>query len=308
MARIGIVFPGQGAQSPGMGQALYEKSAAARRLLDLFEKLRPGTLRQCFSGSVEELARTLNTQPCLFAVEAACAAALSAAGIRAESAAGFSLGEITALACSGAVDFEAGFRLVCRRAELMDAAAGESDAAMAAVLKLSREQVERLCRGFEHVWPVNYNCPGQITVSGLSAELDDFSREVRLSGGLAKRLKVSGAFHSPLMESAAQEFLPALEMTAMSAPELELYSNLTAEPYSGNPAEMRTLLSRQICSPVRWQETVEHMAARGIDTFIEAGPGGTLSGLIRRILPQARILSVYDSESLFEALEVLEHA
>lgn len=308
MARIALVFPGQGAQAPGMGLALYEKSAAAREVFDRAEALRPGTKRQCFEGTAEELTRTVNTQPCLWAVETACAAALTEAGVRAEAAAGFSLGEITALGYSGAAGFDTAFRLVCRRAELMDEAAGEADAAMAAVLKLTDERVESLCLGFEHVWPVNYNCPGQVTVSGLSDELDGFISEVKLSGGIAKRLKVSGAFHSPLMEDAARRFAPELEGAELRSPEKRLYSNLTAEPYSGDAGEMRSLLSRQICSPVRWQRIVENMASSGIDTFIEAGHGKTLSGLIKRTLPEARILSVSDPDSLAETLEVLKNA
>lgn len=302
MAGIAIVFPGQGTQESGMGVSLGKASKAARSVFERVDVLRPGTSEQCFHGTPEELMLTVNTQPCMWAVEMAAAAALAEAGVEASAVAGFSLGEIAALTFSKAVSFESGFELVCRRAALMNLAASGVNAAMAAVLKLDAETVDRLCRDFEHVWPVNYNCPGQVTVSGLREELDRFIPAVKASGGIAKLLKVSGAFHSPLMAEAAEKFGKELRRHTLAVPLVPLYSNYTGHLYQDNAKE---LLTRQICSPVRWQTIIENMAAGGIDTFIEAGPGKTLSGLIKRTLPNVRILSVSDEETLRETLEAL---
>ncbi len=305
MARIGIVFAGQGTQAPGMGKALSAASPAAAEVFEKVDMLRPGTKALCFEGPAEELDRTKNTQPCLWAVEMAAVAALAEAGLKKEDtlAAGFSLGEIAALTYAGAADFETGFQLVCHRAELMEAAAVKEDATMAAVLKLDATAVEKLCEGFAHVWPVNYNCPGQIAVAGLRSELEPFSNAVKEAGGRARILRVAGGFHSPLMEEASAGFAEVLKDVALRKPEIPLYSNFTGLPYEG---EMKELLCKQICSPVRWQAIVEHMTAQGVDTFVEVGPGKTLSGLIGRTAPEARTLQVSDGETLAEALEELK--
>ena len=303
MARIAFVFAGQGAQAPGMGRSLAEASPAAAEVFRRVDALRPGTSAQCFEGTQEELMDTVNTQPCLWAVELAAAAALTEAGVQAEAAAGFSLGELAALRYANAVDFETGFTLVCRRAELMAAAANGLPSFMAAVLKLDAAAVERVCEAFDKVWPVNYNCPGQVAVAGEAAAQEAYAQAVREAGGRARMLKVSGAFHSPLMAAAAEGFGPALAGAALHAPRCTLYSNCTGLPYA--KGEMKALLQRQICSPVRWQSEVEHMVRSGIDTFVELGPGKTLCGLIARIAPEARTLHVEDAASLAETKEAL---
>lgn len=304
MARIGIVFAGQGTQAPGMGKSLCEASKAAAEVFERVEGLRPGTKELCFEGPAEELNRTKNTQPCLWAVEMAAVEALKEAGLKAEDtvAAGFSLGEIAALTYAGAADFESGFELVCRRAELMEAAAVKEDATMAAVLKLDAPTVEKICENYEHIWPVNYNCPGQIAVAGLKTELASFADEVKEAGGRARILNVAGAFHSPMMKEASDGFFPVVEAAGLKTPGIPLYSNFTGVPYEG---DMTELLCKQICSPVRWQAIVEHMAAQGVDTFVEVGPGKTLSGLIGRTIPEARTLQVSDKDTLAETLEAL---
>ena len=179
MGKIAFVFAGQGAQFPGMGQELAQCSPAAAKIFAELDALRPGTSQQCFAGTEEELKETKNTQPCMFAVELASAAALAEGGLRADMTAGFSLGEIAALTYSGAVDLATGFHLVCRRGELMQEAAEAQPTAMAAVLKLSNEDVEKVCAQFDQVYPVNYNCPGQVSVACAKEQLAPFSAAVK---------------------------------------------------------------------------------------------------------------------------------
>ncbi len=300
MPKVAFVFPGQGAQYRGMGRDLFLNSTEAAEVFRRIDAIRPGTSAQCFDGSEEELARTDNTQPCLFAVELAAAAALTAAGIMPEMTAGFSLGEIAALTYSGGVSLEDGFRLVTLRGRLMREDAEKSEGAMAAVLKLEAEAVESLCSKYPHVYPVNYNCPGQISVSGLKEELETFVSDVKAAGGRAVMLRVRGGFHSPLMLEAAESFGEALKQAAFKKPAITLYSDYTALPYSD---DFVGLLSRQISGPVRWQALIENMIREGIDTFIEAGPGKTLCGLISKINGSVRTLHAEDMISLEETVK-----
>lgn len=300
MGLTAFVFPGQGAQYPGMGKELAEASPAAAKIFRLAEALRPGTTQTCFEGTEEELKQTNITQPCLFTVELAAAAALHEAGIKADLAAGFSLGELAAISYGAVVDFSTSFQLVCRRGALMDAAAKEQNTAMAAVVKLSNEAVEALCAQFDGVYPVNYNCPGQVTVAMKAERLAPFSAAVKEAKGRALPLKVSGGFHSPFMAGAAEAFAETLEAAELKAPAIPVYSNVTGAPYEG---DMKTLLAKQICSPVRWEDTIRHMIASGADTFIEVGPGNVLQGLIRKIDPNVRVFGVSDKESLEKTIE-----
>lgn len=300
MGKIAFVFAGQGAQHPGMGQELAQCSLAAAKIFQQVDALRPGTSQQCFSGTEEELKETKNTQPCMFAVELAAAAALAEGGVKADMAAGFSLGEIGALTYTGAVDFATGFHLVCRRGELMQAAAEEQPTAMAAVLKLSNEAVEQVCAQFDQVYPVNYNCPGQVSVACVKEQLAPFSAAVKAAGGRALPLKVRGGFHSPFMASAAQGFAQVLADCQVGQPEIPLYSNFTGQVYAGDP---KALLSQQIASPVRWETIVRNMIAAGADTFVELGPGQTLCGLIGKIDKTVKTYPLGTKEDLAKVLE-----
>lgn len=302
MGKIAFVFSGQGAQYPGMGQSLWEASPAAKAVFELADGLRPGTSQQCFSGTAEELSITRNTQPCLYCVDLAAARALEEKGIKADFAAGFSLGEVAAATFSGVFTDRAGFEFVCRRAEAMQKAAEENPGSMAAVLKLTNEQVEDLCKKFTQVWPVNYNCPGQLVVAGEAGQLKDFQELVKAAGGRAAPLAVSGGFHSPFMESAAAELDEYLAGVETSEPRLPLYANFTAKPYGNNARE---LLTNQVKSPVRWQETIDALTAEGVDTFFECGPGKTLCGLIKKTVKTARTFQVQDAETLDAALAEL---
>lgn len=299
MGKIAFVFSGQGAQYPGMGQSLCEASPAAGAVFSLADELRPGTSGQCFSGTAEELSITKNTQPCLYCVDLAAARALEERGVRADYAAGFSLGEVAAATFAGVFTDRDGFDFVCRRAEAMQKAAENNPGSMAAVLKLTNEQVEALCGRFDRVWPVNYNCPGQLVVAGEAGQLQELGALVKAEGGRFAPLAVSGGFHSPFMESAARELEAVLAGMELHKPRLPLFANYTARPYGDDGKD---LLTRQVMNPVRWQETVERLAGEGVDTFFECGPGKTLCGLIKKTVKTARVFQVQDAGTLEAAL------
>lgn len=291
MGRIAFVFSGQGDQFPGMGKDLYEQYPMARDVFDMCDAIRPGTSAQCFDGTDEALRETKNTQPCLFAMELAAASVLTQNGIKPEAVAGFSLGEVVAAAFSGFVDRATGFRLVCRRGELMQSAAEAQDTSMAAVVKLDNETVKELCAKYSAVYPVNFNCPGQVSVAGLTREMADFSADVKAAGGRALPIKVRGGFHSPFMNEVSARFAKELSKVAFHKSDVVLYSNKTAKPYGENVAE---LLSEQIKSPVLWEETIRNMIRSGMDTFIEIGPGKTLMNMIKKINAEVKVYSVSD--------------
>ena len=298
MGKIAFVFSGQGDQYPGMGKELAEKYAAAEAVYAACDALRPGTSAQCFEGTEEELKETRNTQPCLFATELAAASVLMDEGITPDAVAGFSLGEVAAATVSGMFDLKTGFRLVCRRGELMQREADKFDTFMAAVVKLTPEAVEGICSRYPEVYPVNFNCPGQVTVSGLGAQMAGFLEDVKAAGGRAIPLKVKGAFHSPFMREAAKAFAEELALAEFRERKITLYSNLTAEPYTASAAG---LLSGQICSPVQWEKIIRNMIADGVDTFIEIGPGKTLCNMIRRIDDGVRTANVTEYLAEVEA-------
>ena len=303
MGKVAFVFSGQGAQYSGMGSSLYEVSAAARKVFDAAETIRPGTIRQCFEGATEELSITRNTQPCLFCVDLAAAEALREAGVQPDMAAGFSLGEVAAVTFGGLLSVEEGFALVAKRGEYMQAAAEKADTAMAAVLKLPNEKVEALCGEHPQVYPVNYNCPGQLVVAGLKSSMEGFSTAAAANGGRTVPLNVSGGFHSPFMAEAAEQLGNVLQNVKFCEPDIPVFANYDTQPYTAETAG--DLLKKQVCSPVRWQQTVEKMIEEGVDTFIEVGAGKTLCGLIKKTNRNVKAYNVENAETLNAVLTAL---
>ncbi len=299
MGKVALVFSGQGAQYTGMGKEICENSKAAKAVFDMADSLREGTSAQCFTADAKELSVTVNTQPCVFTVDLAVARAVAEKGIKIDCVSGFSLGEIAALAFSGMLSDEEAFKLVCKRGELMDKAAKANPGAMLAVMKLSSEEIEKICWEFEDTYPVNYNSPAQTVVATKEDNVDKLIEAFSNVKGRAKRLAVSGAFHSPFMSEAAEGLMEYMSDVDFNAPEIPVYSNYTAKPYEG---DFKALVKAQVENPVRWQTIVENMAEDGVDTIIEVGVGKTLTGLVKRINGDIKAVKVENLSDL-EALD-----
>ncbi len=284
-----------------MGEAFYSESASVRALYDAAEALRPNTRGMSFHGTEEDLKKTENTQPCLYLADLAAALALADAGIHADAVAGFSLGELPALAYAGAFGdgFMTGFSVTAKRGALMGAVSS-GDTAMTAVLKLTNDAVETICASYAHITPVNYNAPGQLVISGDKAELALAAEDIKAAGGRAIPLAVGGAFHSPYMDDAAAAFSAYLAGISCTAPRIPVYANTTAMPYMG---DIRETLSLQMNHPVLWEQTVRRMAEDGVTAFIECGVGNTLVKLIQKIVPH---IPAYKAETPADIAHIKE--
>lgn len=279
------VFPGQGAQFTGMGKDLYDQSPLAH---DLFEKANEilgfRITDIMFTGSAEDLRQTRVTQPAIFLHSVLLAKTLGP-DFKPEMVAGHSLGEFSALVATGALSFEDGLRLVYQRALAMQKACEARPSTMAAVLGLPDETIEEICAGItdEVVVPANYNCPGQVVISGSNEGIDLACEKLTAAGAKrALKLSVGGAFHSPLMEPARLELAAAIEKTPFTEPVCPIYQNVNAKPQT-DPNVIKANLVDQLTSPVRWTQSVMAMVADGCDSFTELGPGAVLQGLIKKI-------------------------
>ncbi|MEA2062784.1 MAG: ACP S-malonyltransferase [Gemmatimonadota bacterium] len=283
--KTAAVFPGQGSQFVGMGRDLYEKYESVRVLFERAAGILGFDLAsRCFEGPADELNQTRVTQPAIFVHSVAVYELLRDRGFKADIVAGHSLGEYSALVATGCLDFEEGLRLVGRRGSLMQEAGSQAPGTMAAVIGLQGSSLEELCDQDPGVAVVaNTNCPGQVVISGEVEAVERVMQSAKGAGAkIAKKLKVSGAFHSPLMEQARQDMKSALAEAAFISGNIPVVANVTAEPET-DPEKVRDLLERQITGPVRWQQSVERMAALGVQRYLELGPGNVLTGLMRRI-------------------------
>ena len=285
-----ILCPGQGAQVVGMGKALYESSAAAKEILDRADRVLGFSLTDaCFNGPEERLNQTDVSQPALYTVGVASFAAAKEKGAIDPASiaghAGLSLGEYTALHLAGVFDFEAGLKLVAARGRYMQEAAVASPSGMVAILGADESQVKQLCEqaaGGEVLVPANLNAPGQIVVSGSRGACERVLKAAEAGGFKATALKVAGAFHSPLMQPAADRMASELERVMFHAPSAPVYSNVTAQPHGATDAVKRLLVD-QIVSPVQWERTMKGLLPREGARFVELAPGRTLAGLAKRI-------------------------
>lgn len=280
------VFPGQGAQFVGMGKDLYENNANAREMFEKANDILGFRITDLmFEGTDEDLRRTDITQPAVFLHSVILAKAQEDEGeVAPDMTAGHSLGEFSALVAAGALNFEDGLRLVAARARAMQKACELTPSTMAAVIGLPDEKVEEIVDGVDGVVVcANYNCPGQIVISGEESAIDEACKRLSEAGARrALKLKVGGAFHSPVMEPARAELAEAIENTQFHTPKCPVYQNVDAKPHT-NPEEIKANLIAQLTAPVRWTQSVQQMVADGATEFVELGPGKVLQGLIAKI-------------------------
>ncbi|NQX44076.1 ACP S-malonyltransferase [Paenibacillus tritici] len=302
MSKIAFVFPGQGAQTVGMGKDVYEAVPQSRAVFEKGDEVLGFPLsRLVFEGPDSELKQTVNTQPALVTASVAYLEALRGLNITPDYVAGHSLGEYSALVAAGVLSYEDAVRLVRLRGQFMEEAVPGGQGAMAAVLGAERGALTELCRSISEsgnsVELANVNCPGQIVVSGSVAGVGEVVQRVKEAGGKrAIPLEVSGPFHSSLMKGAAERLAAELQKVTFNAPAMPVVVNVTAAPVT-DPEEIRNLLVAQVFSPVLWQDSVEWLIAAGVDTFVEIGSGSVLAGLIRKIDKNVKVVNINSLES-----------
>ena len=306
MSKIAFIFPGQGAQACGMGQDFYEHTETGKRIFDKATELMGFSMPQlCFEEN-DRLDITEYTQAAMVTASIAMMRVLEENGINPDVAAGLSLGEYCALAAAGVMSDKDAIRTVRQRGILMQEAVPVGEGAMAAILALDAAAIEEVTGAMEGVWIANYNCPGQIVISGEKAAVEDACEKLKAAG--AKRavmLNVSGPFHSGMLADAGEKLGEVLSQVELHEPQIPYVANVTAQ-YVKSAAEVKELLTRQVSSSVRWQQSVEAMIADGVDTFIEIGPGKTLAGFMRKISRDVKTLNVEKLEDISKVAEALK--
>ena len=278
------VFPGQGAQFVGMGKDLYDNNEEAKAMFEKANEILGFRITDLmFNGTEDDLKQTKVTQPAMFLHSVILAKSLGDE-FKPDMVAGHSLGEFSALVAAGALSFEEGLKLVSKRAQAMQKACEANPSTMAAVLALPDEKVEEICASIDEVVaPANYNCPGQLVISGTHKGIDEACEKLLVAGAKrAMKLKVGGAFHSPLMASAEAELAEAIEAAEFNTPVCPVYQNVDGKPHT-DPKEIKENLVKQLTAPVRWTQDIQAMIADGATEFIELGPGSVLQGLVKKI-------------------------
>ena len=308
MDKYAFIFPGQGAQKVGMGKDLYDNSPAAKNVFETADRVLGYKISElCFFGSDDDLMKTINSQPCILTVSiAALEAFRESININAVAYAGHSLGEYAAMYAAGAIDLETAFKLIQRRAALMNDAAEKTSGLMAAVIGLDDKTVEKVTNEINNVYVANYNSPVQVVITGDKDQIINNINKYKEAG--ARKvipLSVSGAFHSPLMQCASDMFVDFVGQFNFSNTEYPVYSNVDAigETFG---QQMRDKLPKQMCSSVLWTKTIRNIFQSGISNFVEIGPGRVLAGLNNKINSEINTLNVSDYESLMKVVSELK--
>ena len=306
MSKIAFIFPGQGAQACGMGKDFYEQTETGKRIFDKATELMGFSMPElCFEEN-DRLDITEYTQAAMVTTSIAMMRVLEENGIKPDVAAGLSLGEYCALAAAGVMSDEDAIQTVRQRGILMQEAVPVGEGAMAAILALDAAAIEEVTGEMEGVWIANYNCPGQIVISGEKAAVEEACEKLKAAG--AKRavmLNVSGPFHSGMLTAAGEKLGQVLSQVELHEPQIPYVANVTAQ-YVKSAGEVKELLTRQVSSSVRWQQSVEAMIGDGVDTFIEIGPGKTLAGFMRKISRDVKTLNVEKLEDIGKVAETLK--
>lgn len=309
MGKVAFVFPGQGSQSVGMGKSLYEASVVAKEIFDKADEVLGRSIsKMCFEGPEEDLKQTINTQPAILVTSIAALDALKEkTDVKPDYVAGHSLGEYGAYYAAGVLDFSTAMKLIDKRAKEMNAAAESTKGAMTAVIGMSKEAILDTIEKIDGMVSVaNYNSPAQIVITGEADAVAKANDALKEAG--AKRvipLPVSGGFHSMLMEEASVKFSEILDDCDIKDAQIPVFTNVDAEPTTA-AIRFKAKMTAQIYSSVMWTQTVEKMAADGVDTIVEIGPGKVLAGLVKKTNPAINVLNVFDEESLKAAVEALK--